>query len=66
MQAYAEDAIYQHLGGYLQPAFESEKRGQRTGPYTTNSSELSYDGVMKLIKNAIKQTERYRIIRKRR
>lgn len=64
MQAYAEDAIYQHLGGYLQPAFESEKRGQRTGPYTTNSSELSYDGVMKLIKNAIKQTERYRIMKK--
>ena len=64
MQAYAEDAIYQHLGGYLQPAFESEKRGQRTDSYTTNSSELSYDGVMKLIKNAIKQTERYRIMKK--
>lgn len=64
MQRYAEDAIYQHLGGYLQPAFESEKRGQRTGPYTTNSSELSYDGVMKLIKNAVKQTERYRNMKK--
>lgn len=64
MQRYAEDAVYQHLGGYLQPAFESEKRGQRTGPYTTNSSELSYDGVMKLIKNAVKQTERYRNMKK--
>lgn len=64
MQRYAEDAVYQHLGGYLQPAFESEKRGQRTGPYTTNSSELSYDGVMKLIKNAMKQTERYRNMKK--
>jgi len=64
MQRYAEDAVYQHLGGYLQPAFEKEKRGQRTGPYTTNSSELSYDGVMKLIKNAIKQTERYRNMKK--
>lgn len=64
MQRYAEDAVYQHLGGYLQPAFESEKRGQRTGPYTTNSSELSYDGVMKLIRNAVKQTERYRNMKK--
>lgn len=64
MQRYAEDAVYQHLGGYLQPAFESEKRGQRTGPYTTNSSELSYDGVMKLIQNAVKQTERYRNMKK--
>ncbi len=64
MQRYAEDAVCQHLGGYLQPAFESEKRGQRTGPYTTNSSELSYNGVMKLIKNAVKQTERYRNMKK--
>ena len=64
MQRYAEDAVYQHLGGYLQPAFESEKRGQRTGPYTTNASELSHDGVMKLIRNAVKQTERYRNMKK--
>lgn len=64
MQEYAEEAIYQHLGGYLQPAFESEKKGQKTGPYTTNASELSYSGVMKLIQNAVKQTERYRIMKK--
>lgn len=60
MQKYAEEAIYEHLGGYLQPAFEREKRGQKTGPYTTNGRELSYNSVIKLIKNAMKQTERYR------
>ena len=64
MQNYAEEAIYQHLGGYLQPAFENEKKGQRTGPYTSNSSELSYEGVQKLIRNAVKQTERYRLMKK--
>lgn len=63
MQRFAEEAIYEHLGGYLQPAFEKEKRGQRTGPYTTNSEELSFSGVQKLIKNAVKQTERYRIMK---
>lgn len=63
MQHYAEEAIYQHVGGYLQPAFENEKRGSRTGPYTTNPDELSYAGVQKLIKNAIKQTERYRAMK---
>ena len=31
MQKYAEEAVYQHLGGTLQPAFEREKRGQATG-----------------------------------
>ncbi|MGM9816926.1 MAG: transglycosylase domain-containing protein [Lepagella sp.] len=60
MQAYAEEAVYEHLGGYLQPAFESEKRHSKTGPYTSNSAELSYANVQRLIKNAIKQTDRYR------
>lgn len=60
MQAYAEEAVNEHLGGYLQPAFESEKRHSKTGPYTSNPNELSYASVKRLIKNAIKQTERYR------
>ena len=63
MQQYAEEAVNEHLGGVLQPAFEREKRGSRTGPYTTNSNELSYSGVQRLIKNAIKQTERYRLMK---
>lgn len=60
MQRYAEEAVNEHLGGYLQPAFEAEKRGSRTGPYTSNPAELSYNGVQKLIKNAVRQTARYR------
>lgn len=60
MQNYAEQAVNEHLGGYLQPAFENEKRGSRTGPYTSNPNELSYNSVQRLIRNAIKQTERYR------
>lgn len=63
MQEYAEQAVYEHLGGYLQPAFESEKRGSPTGPYTTNTSELSRAGVQRLIDNAIRQTERYRVMK---
>lgn len=63
MQAYAEEAVNEHLGGYLQPAFENEKKGSRTGPYTSNPNELSYEGVRKLIDNAIKQTERYRLMK---
>lgn len=63
MQQYAEEAVYEHLGGTLQPAFEKEKRGQKTGPYTTNTAELSYSGVMNLIKNAMKQTERWRVLK---
>ena len=63
MQQYAEEAVHEHLGGYLQPAFENEKRGSRTGPYTSNPNELSYEGVQRLIKNAVRQTERYRVMK---
>ena len=64
MQKYAEEAVYQHLGGTLQPAFFKEKAGQSTGPYTTNTSELSREGVKNLIHNAMKQTERWRTMKK--
>ncbi|MCH5234378.1 MAG: transglycosylase domain-containing protein [Muribaculaceae bacterium] len=64
MQQYAEDAVYKHLGGTLQPAFFKEKAGQTTGPYTTNAAELSRSGVMNLIENAMKQTERWRTMKK--
>lgn len=63
MQKYAEEAVYEWMGGTLQPAFEREKRGQRTGPYTTNGNELSYSGVQRLIKNAMRQTERHRVMK---
>ena len=64
MQKYAEEAVYEWLGGTLQPAFSSEKRHSPTGPYTTNRSELSSKGVQQLIRNAVAQTERYRIMKK--
>ncbi len=63
MQQYAEEAVYEWLGGTLQPAFSSEKRNSPTGPYTSNRSELSSKGVQQLIRNAIAQTERYRIMK---
>ena len=64
MQQYAEEAVNEHLGGTLQPAFEQEKRGSSLGPYTTNAEELSANGVRNLIRNAIRQTERYRVMKK--
>ncbi len=63
MQDYAEEAVRKHLGETLQPAFFQEKKGQRNGPYTTNQSELSTKGVEQLIKNAIRQSERYRVMK---
>ncbi len=63
MQEYAEEAVRKHLGETLQPAFFQEKKGQKNGPYTTNQEELSKKGVEQLIKNAIRQSERYRVMK---
>lgn len=63
MQKYLEEAVYEHLGGYLQPAFEAEKRGSKRGPYTTNRSQLSDETYENLITQAKKQSERYRVMK---
>lgn len=60
MQQYAEEAMYAHLGGTLQPAFTREKGGN---PYTTNTAELSSTSRRDLINQAKKQTERYRVMK---
>ena len=61
MQKYAEEAVIDHLKNTLQPQFDREK-GSR-GPYTTNSAELGQLTPRKLIARAIRQSERYRVLK---
>ena len=61
MQKYAEEAVIDHLKNTLQPQFDREK-GSR-GPYTTNSAELGQLTSRKLIDRAIRQSERYRVLK---
>lgn len=60
MQQYAEEAVAEHLGGELQRAFNREKRGTKYAPYTTDRAELSEIRLRHLIRNAMKNTDRYR------
>lgn len=57
MQRYAEEAVAQHMSS-LQKTFNREKKGM---PYSLNPAEISTSGRNKLIENAIKQSERYRV-----
>lgn len=57
MQKYAEEAVAEHLGEYLQPQFFKEKKGRKTAPY---SSLLSQKEVDAILNKAMKQTDRYR------
>jgi len=61
MQKYAEEAVIDHLKNTLQPQFDREK-GSR-GPYTTNIAELGQLTPRKLIDRAIRQSERYRVLK---
>lgn len=63
MQRYAEEAVQEHMGS-LQRQFFREKRGVRNAPYTTNRAELSESQLESLIKRSLKQTDRYRIMKK--
>jgi len=60
MQRHAEAAVREHLGGYLQDQFFREKKGKKYAPY---SSEVS-DKVENLLITAMKQSDRYRILKK--
>ncbi len=57
MQRYAEEAIAEYLGGYLQPRFEEEMKQNSYAPF---SEDLLPEEVEEIMDRAIKQSERYR------
>ncbi len=60
MQKYAEEAVYGHVAQFLQPEFNKENRRKRNAPFT---EELSREQVKQIIQKAVKQSERYRIMK---
>lgn len=61
MQRYAEEAVQEHIEGYLQPNFFKEKRGRRKAPY---SNKLAQKEIDRILWRAVRQTERYRLMKK--
>ena len=62
MQRYAEKAVLDHLGKDLQRRFVRE-RGGMNNPYSSNVEELPRNLKAQLVKNAISQSERYRVLK---
>ena len=60
MQLYAEEACYEHVAGYLQPAFDKANRSKRNAPY---SNQLSQEEIKKILNRSIRQCERYRVMK---
>ncbi len=60
MQRHAEEAMEEHLGSYLQPAFFNDQKGRRNAPYTN----LSNEEVEQALQRSVRQSDRYRMLKK--
>lgn len=60
MQQYAEEAVHEHVAGYLQPRFFQEKKGRKTAPYT---NQLTPEEVETILNRSIRQSERRRVMK---
>ena len=60
MQRYAEEAVSEHIQ-YLQAQFFKEKKGKKTAPF---SRDLTEDEVKSIMQRSVRQTERYRVMKK--
>ena len=60
MQKYAEQAAYQHVVKFLQPAFDKENKNKSNAPYSSN---LSSQQVQQILNRSVRQSERYRVLK---
>ncbi len=61
MQEYAEKAVEKHLGEYLQPAFNAEKKG---GKYAIFSKDVTRREIDKILYRAVLNSDRCKRMRK--
>ncbi len=56
MQEYAEEAVKEHIGGYLQREFFKELRGKKNAPF---SEDVTSEEVASILERSKKQSDRY-------
>jgi len=61
MQAYAEQALTEHLGGYLQDLLFLQERGKPQAPF---SEDLTTGDIKNIMMQAMRNTERYNYLRR--
>lgn len=60
MQAYAEQAVQEHVVKFLQPAFTREKRGRKNAPFSNNLTESQLNSILM---RSVRQCDRYRVLK---
>ncbi len=63
LQSYAEEAVAEHLGLDLQPAFDRHWKGHTNAPFVFESNYPKRE-IAKLMNSAKKRTDRYRRLKK--
>ncbi len=63
MQKYAENAVREHLGKDLQPAFYREWKGYTNAPFDFEK-DVAEEEIDKIMQTAKKRSERYRLMKK--
>lgn len=61
MQQYAEEAVNEHVAGYLQPLFFKEKKRRKNAPFT---NQISSEEVKAILGRSMHQTDLYRYLKK--
>lgn len=61
MQQYAEEAVAEHVGGFLQPAFVKSMKNNKNAPYYSYITEKTKQ---ECITSAMRRTERWRALKK--
>ena len=61
MQVFAEEAVVEHLGGYLQKAFNQELKYKKNKPFANDIDQKTVD---RLMAQARKWSDRYRLQKK--
>ena len=61
MQRYLEEAVQEHVAGYLQERFFAAKKNKKTAPFT---DELTVEEVNTIMERAMRQSDRYREMKK--
>ena len=57
MQQYAEEAVYNHVAKFLQPAFNRENRHKPNAPFT---NQLTQKEIKQILNRSIMQSDRWR------
>ena len=63
MQQYAEEAVREYMGGYLQPLFLREKSNQKSkkAPFSNKSTQAQVDSILV---RSMRQSDRYKIMKR--